>query len=226
MANTRRLIAETANRLIAPVGVTRALSNDTLSRLGRQVHISRTSERIDLGRKFDISTDMFGKPQGGFWTSSEDTAANWGDMFGGRGNWFNIYPDPDARVFKLSTKADLKTAVEQYPLELTGPNKMMDEMLRQRNMPGVGSAIDYTKMAQDYDAVNFSGREILGRSHFSEPDDFKLNTLDFESTFWFRPKYRASTKLSTARQAAMARDSVPGYIDDPARLDPINFGRR
>lgn len=116
------------------------------------------------------------KPQedGVLWTSTlKDQQTEWNkfcnvEQFGSPEKAALFSVDPGAKIYRISSQEDYDALYEKYPLQATDP---MEKMIYEGK--GTGN-IDFEAVAQDYDAIHFTGERI-----------FEMRSWDVESTIWF-----------------------------------------
>ena len=135
------------------------------------------------------------KPHGGLWTSTYDPriGSNWIDWCIAeefRGPNFSCWllePDPTARVLTIDGPADLakfKPYLTEYSFSTS------DRIL------------DYEAIGRDYDALHYTvdGARLGHMSAFGfHPLCITLNSVDAESTFWFRWMFTGVAELGVLR---------------------------
>lgn len=173
--------------------------------LGTQFHANpkRPSQELFKPVFHDKQTNN-NKPKGGLWTSThtpDDTYPSqwieWGVVDGGnfwlKMDWWLLTPDPNARIITIDSYEDLEVLQARYPLQQEG---IWEDL----------PLLDFTKIAQDYDAMNLTGRGQI-KTRLTYP--LSLYGWDCESTLWFRwlftdvsPLWRTIVKIDVLQAMA------------------------
>lgn len=151
-----------------------------------------TGERRPSPERFEdplprLPNGGWAKPVGGFWTSTYDDRrlSDW-CQWCLSAEWnvsrdipvfpiWELEPEPEAKVLRIDSLADLATVVEQYPSKPLDPE--LGPELPDWQFP------DWPAVAEDYDAVHLTA-DGQWETRLTQP--YNLYSWDCESTLWFR----------------------------------------
>lgn len=156
-----------------------------------QLFCSMARPMSELFKPVKHTTFGGNKGEGGIWTSTwlpEHQTSAWIDWCehedSDTASWVRVRrwlltPSPLARVYTIDSRQDLWTACQRYP--------RLDHM-------GKPYLINYTVMAQDYDAIHLTEEGQLS-THRIRSDAPDLNYWSCESTWWFRWMFTGEATL-------------------------------
>lgn len=168
-----------------------------MSALDRQLHITSAHamrEQVAPVANSDMS-GMTKKPQAGtgLWTSTydEERGSAWVEWCDGENvgtpserRWFLLTPRPDARVYVIDSPQDLERVIRAYPWVSPELEHAYRASRASARLAEYYTGIDFTRMAQDYDALHLTED---GNAHLHlRLEGMDMNAWDCESTVWFR----------------------------------------
>ena len=197
-----------------PVDIRAGLLYCSIGQVGRNMMTTFSQTQLHIGanlngiiRHFEIEADsLLNKPRGAFWTSSyigSQAGSQWVQ-------WClaEDYRVPDdkklqgwlldittgARLYTIRMHGDLDLLHHKYPAD---PNKFGD------------IAIDWTKVADDYDGVHVIQDAVWACRQAYRPGGLDLYSWDCESTAWFN-----RLALTNARDTGRVTYEYTPYGDE------------